>query len=139
MNRLIYLKEAPKDEIEALKLYYKRMGRDALWDILDVLNEAEYRLTQKEISERIARKNIGNDLRFLVFIDVIDRIYVDEEYDHTYSYAITYDAAIKQAKRIPPEYNILECDLRSQEKRQEFIKKFKPKKRTPALNTQKKK
>lgn len=139
MNRLLYLKEAPKDEIEAIKLYHKRMGRDALWDILEVLNDAEVRLTQKEISEKITRKNIGTDLRFLAFIDVIDRIYVNEKYDHTFSYAISYNAANKHIYQDYHEYNILQCDLSNQEKRQEFIKQFKPKKRKISTKTKNKK
>ena len=65
MNRLIYLKEAPKDEIEAMIIYHKRMGRDALWDILEVLNDAEGFMTKEEISQKINRKNIGTDLKFL--------------------------------------------------------------------------
>lgn len=67
MNRLIYLKEAPKDEIEAMIIYHKRMGRDALWDILEVLNDAEGFMTKEEISQKINRKNIGTDLKFNIY------------------------------------------------------------------------
>lgn len=53
MNRLIFLKETPKDELEAMIIYHKRMGRDALWDILNVLNDAEDFMTKEKILEQI--------------------------------------------------------------------------------------
>lgn len=138
MNRLLHLKEMPKDELEAIKIYYKRMGRDTLWKILGLLNKADDWLTKEQISEKIKRKNIGTDLRFLTFINIIDRKYIDIDNDHTYMYAISYDAAMKYANKIPSKYTILECDLSDSEKRKDFIKKFTPKKRKTTSRTQKK-
>lgn len=138
MNRLLHLKEMPKDELEAIKIYYKRMGRDTLWKILGLLNKADDWLTKEQISEKIDRKNIGTDLRFLTFINIIDRKYIDIDNDHTYMYAISYDAAMKYANKIPSKYTILECDLSDSEKRKDFIKKFTPKKRKTTSRTQKK-
>ena len=129
MNRLFYLKEAPAHEIEALKLYHRRMGRDAVWDILELLNNADSRLTQQQIDDAINRKNIGQDLRFLSFIKVIDRKYVDEESDHTYSYAISYEGTNGEAIKRYPEYNILECKLTNPDIQKEFIRLFKSRKR----------
>lgn len=130
MNKLIYLKEAPKDEIEAMIIYHKRMGRDALWEILEVLNDAEDFMTKEEISRKINRKNIGTDLKFLTFINVIDWQYKNEISDHAYCYAINYDyVQLDRQEGIPANFNVLRCDLRDYKKRQEFIKMFKPKKR----------
>ena len=130
MNRLIYLKEAHKDEIEAMIIYHKRMGRDALWDILEVLNDAEGFMTKEEISQKINRKNIGTDLKFLTFINVIDWLYKNEISDHAYCYAINYDyAQLDRKEGISANFNVLRCDLSDYEKRLQFIKMFKPRKR----------
>ncbi len=150
MNRLVYLKEAPPDEIEAMKLFYKRIGRDAVWDILELLNEAENLLTQEEICEQISRKNIGTDLRFLVFVGFLNRIHIAPEHNHTYLYGIDFNFAnrakekeeeeqkkehSKREKLISSRYHILQCDLNDSRKRQEFIKQFKPKKRKKPKST----
>lgn len=131
MHRLIYLKDIPKHELDAIKLFYKRMGRDALWDILEVLEDAEDWLTKEEISRMINCKNIGQDLRFLTFLNIINREYVSQEYDHTYRYALNYDNTGDYRKRyfIPSEYNILACDLTDTEMLYEFLIKFSPPKR----------
>lgn len=147
MDRLYYWKEAPKTEKEAIKLYYRRIGRDAFWEILDLLSNVDDRLlTKDEICERINRKNIGTDLRFLEYIKIINYDHVSA-YDYTYNYGIDFDQIKKindeldkelglkenaelRNTRIRDMYNIISCKLDTVEEQEDFIKKFKPKKRT---------
>lgn len=147
MDRLYYLKEAPKTEKEAIKLYYRRIGRDAFWEILDLLNNVDNRLlTKDEICERINRKNIGTDLRFLEYIKIITSNHVSA-FDYTYCYGIDFlqikkindnldkelglkeNAELRNIK-IRDIYNIISCKLDTVEEQENFIKNFKPKKRT---------
>lgn len=74
-------------------------------------------------------------MRFLTFIKVIDWRYKNEISDHAYCYAINYDyERLNMKEGIPVDYNVLRCDLRDYETRQEFIKIFKPRKRVTKKN-----
>lgn len=131
MHKLIYLKEIPKYELEAIKLFYKRMGRDALWAILEVLDDAEDRLTKEQISQKINYQNIGQDLRFLTFMNIINRKYVSPGDDHTYTYEKNYNMNTNCREKyfVPSKYNVLACELKEPDRLMEFLITFSPKKR----------
>lgn len=150
MDRLYFLKDAPKTEKEAIKLYYRRIGRDAFWEILDLLYEVDIMLTKNEICEKINRKNIGSDLRFLEYIGVINHVHFST-FDTTYCYGIDYEQITMINNKLDKElglkgnaelrnirirdmYNIISCKLDTVEEQEDFIKKFKPKKRTTKKN-----